>query len=96
MVSPPSTSPAPARASSTQSPSPCSTGRGAFESFVSATPTRFSASISRKLRLLRAHGLIKKVPKTHRYLLTDNGHLLAVAVFATRNSDLNQLLSKAA
>jgi hypothetical protein len=57
---------------------------------------RLSASVSRKLRLLRAHALIKKVPKTHRYLLTDKGHLLAAAVFATRNSDLNQLLSKAA
>jgi len=63
-----------------------------------ATPEQrsLSASISRKLRLLRAHGLIKKVPKTHRYLLTDKGHLLAAAVFATRNSDLQQLLSKAA
>ena len=31
---------------------------------------RGCAAMSRKWRMLRAHGLIKKVPHTHRYLLT--------------------------
>src|SRR6266567_3897478 len=34
---------------------------------------RRSAAISRKLRLLRSHGLIQKVPRTHRYLVTEAG-----------------------
>jgi hypothetical protein len=34
---------------------------------------RQSAAITRKLRLLRAHGLIHKVPKTHRYQLSPLG-----------------------
>src|SRR5207248_542079 len=34
---------------------------------------RQSAAITRQLRLLRAHGLIRKVQKTHRYVLTQNG-----------------------
>lgn len=57
---------------------------------------RLSAAISRKLRLLRAHGLIRKVPKSHRYQLTEKGHLLAAALFATRNADLDKLLQQAA
>ena len=57
---------------------------------------RLAAAISRKLRLLRVHGLIRKVPKTHRYQLTEKGHLLAAAVFATRQADLDKLLTQAA
>jgi hypothetical protein len=34
---------------------------------------RLSAKIGRELRLLRAHGLIKKIPRTHRYQLTERG-----------------------
>jgi len=34
---------------------------------------RRSAAISRKLRLLRAHGLTHKVPCTHRYHVTEAG-----------------------
>jgi hypothetical protein len=34
---------------------------------------RRSASVSRKLRLLRAHGLIRKIPRTHRYHVTTSG-----------------------
>jgi hypothetical protein len=30
-------------------------------------------AVGRQLRLLRAHGLIAKVPKTHRYLVTEQG-----------------------
>ena len=34
---------------------------------------RQSAKISRLLRLMRAHGIIKKMPKSHRYQLTAKG-----------------------
>ena len=32
-----------------------------------------SAAVTRKLRLLRAHGLLTKVPSTHRYVLGEKG-----------------------
>ena len=57
---------------------------------------RLSARVSRKLRLLRAHGIIKKIPKTHRYQLTDRGRLLTAAIHATREASLAQLLDEAA
>jgi hypothetical protein len=55
-----------------------------------------SAKVTRLLRLLRAHGLIQKIQKTSRYRLTSHGQLLTAALFATRNADITQLLSKAA
>jgi len=57
---------------------------------------RLSAKISRQLRILRAHGLIQKIPHTTRYRLTTHGQTLTAALFATRNADITQLLSKAA
>ena len=38
------------------------------ESTNAAEQRRRSAAVTRQLRLLRAHGLIHKVPKTHRYV----------------------------
>jgi len=55
-----------------------------------------SAKVSRQLRLLRAHGVIKKIPKTHRYRLTTNGQLLTAALFAVRDSTLQKLVGSAA
>lgn len=49
---------------------------------------------TRQLRMLRAHGLIKKVPKTHRYVLTDRGRITIIALLTARQADtkkLNQL-----
>jgi hypothetical protein len=57
---------------------------------------RLSAKVSRKLRLLRAHGLIKKVSRTHRYQLTERGRILAAAIHATREANLKQLVREAA
>jgi len=59
---------------------------------------RRSSAISRKLRLLRAHGLIQKVPRTHRYQVTDAGRGMLVAVLTAARSSVNQLnqLAKAA
>jgi hypothetical protein len=56
---------------------------------------RLSAKVSRQLRLLRAHGVIKKVPKTHRYRLTANGLLLTAALQATRRANIKDLLKAA-
>jgi hypothetical protein len=55
---------------------------------------RRSAAISRKLRLLRAHGLIQKIPKTHRYQLTPHGRLAITAILTmdrTSIAVINQL-----
>jgi len=57
---------------------------------------KVSAKIGRRLRLLRAHGLIRKVQKSHRYTMTEKGHLLAAALFAARDATTKQLLRDAA
>jgi len=57
---------------------------------------RLAAKITRRLRLLRAHGIIRKIPKTQRYLLTERGQLLTAALFATRDANVKQLLALAA
>jgi hypothetical protein len=57
---------------------------------------RRSSAISRKLRLLRAHHVIRKVPGTHRYQLTPFGRKIATAVIAASNATVNNLIPKAA
>lgn len=57
---------------------------------------RLSARISYRLRLLRAHGIIRKVQKSHRYRLTKRGEILAAALFATRSANIKTLLDNAA
>lgn len=54
---------------------------------------RLSAAVTRKLRLLRAHGLIRKVPKTHRYMLSDKGRRTISALIAARQADTQRLLA---
>lgn len=55
-----------------------------------------SAAISRKLRLLRVHGLIRKIGKTHRYQVTDLGRKILPAIMAARKTTLKYLNAKAA
>jgi hypothetical protein len=59
---------------------------------------RRSAAISRKLRMLRAHGLIHKVSRTHRYHVAEGARAILVAVLTTARTSVNQLnqLPKAA
>jgi DNA-binding HxlR family transcriptional regulator len=61
-----------------------------------AEQQRASARVSRRLRLLRAHGLIQKVPKTHLYRLTKRGQLLTAALHAARSASLKKLVGSAA
>jgi len=51
-----------------------------------AEQRRRSAAISRKLRLLRAHGLIQKIPKTNRYQLSPHGRDVINALLAARQA----------
>jgi predicted transcriptional regulator len=46
--------------------------------------------------MLRAHGLIKKVPRTHRYHVTDKGRTIITALIAARNADASKLAKIAA
>jgi hypothetical protein len=57
---------------------------------------RQSAAISRKLALLRAHGLLRKVPHTHRYTLTDFGHQIITTILAAQNASSLELAQLAA
>lgn len=61
-----------------------------------ADQKRISARVGRQIRLLRAHGLIRKIQKTHRYVLTSKGTLLAAALWATRDANLKKLVADAA
>jgi hypothetical protein len=59
-----------------------------------ATPAearRRSAWVSRKLRLLRAHGLIYKITATHRYQLTKAGRIATTAILTALRSSIRQL-----
>ncbi|HME25384.1 MAG TPA: hypothetical protein VKI44_29325 [Acetobacteraceae bacterium] len=57
---------------------------------------RQAAAVSRKLRLLRAHRLIRKLPNTHRYHLTKAGRIAVTALIAARNVSTQQLTKMAA
>jgi len=57
---------------------------------------RQAAAVSRKLRLLRAHHLIRKVPRTHRYHLTKAGRIIVTALIAARNANTQELTKLAA
>lgn len=57
---------------------------------------RRSSAISRKLRLLRAHHIIRKVPGSHRYQLTPRGRQITTAVIAASNATVNLFIPKAA
>jgi hypothetical protein len=57
---------------------------------------RHAAAASRELAVLRAHGMIKKVPHTHRYHLTKQGRVVATAVITVRNIGTDVLTGLAA
>ena len=57
---------------------------------------RRAGAVTRKLRLLRAHGLIRKVPGTHRYMVSEKGRRIITALLAARQADVQQLTALAA
>jgi hypothetical protein len=52
---------------------------------------RQAAAVTRQLALLRAHGLIVRVPKTHRYYLSAAGRRIVTALLAAHASDVLRL-----
>jgi len=60
------------------------------------TQKQLSAKISRHLRLLRAHGIIRKLPKQNRYQMTLKGVKLTNILNAFLAASTEQLLEMAA
>ena len=56
---------------------------------------RHSAAVTRKFRLLRAHGLIRKLPHTNRYMVTEKGRWQIGLLLLARQKDAQQLCSAA-
>jgi hypothetical protein len=52
---------------------------------------RYSARVTRKLRVLRAHRIIRKVQGTHRYVLTKGGEQIVMAILQYQRVSLAQL-----
>jgi hypothetical protein len=57
---------------------------------------RRSARVTRLLRLLRAHGLLQKIPKTHRYQVNAEARKTLATLLAARNANAEYLTTNAA
>ena len=57
---------------------------------------RQAAKVTRRLALLHAHGLISKVSRTHRWLVTAKGRRILTALLAARRATTEQLIALAA
>jgi len=56
---------------------------------------RQAAAVTRRLRLLRAHGVIQKVAKTQRYMVTEYGRQAIAALAAAKLANVKQLTDAA-
>ena len=57
---------------------------------------RITARVSRQIHLLRAHGLVRKVAKTYRYMVTAKGARSIAAILAAHDASTEELLQFAA
>jgi hypothetical protein len=57
---------------------------------------RRSGRLTRQIRMLRGHGLLHKVPKTHRYLVSPTGRKAITALLAARSANADFLTTNAA
>jgi hypothetical protein len=60
------------------------------------TRRRQMAKVTRLIRMLRAHGLVHKVSKTHRYTVSPKGRETIVALLAARSAKTRELIELAA
>ena len=56
---------------------------------------RHASAVTRKLRLLRAHGVIQKVAKSLRYIVTEYGRIVIAALSAARSANVKHLATAA-
>jgi hypothetical protein len=61
-----------------------------------AQQRRQTGKVTRALALLRAHGLVKKVPGSYRYQVTSQGRKIITALLAARQADVEKLTALAA
>lgn len=57
---------------------------------------RRSARVTRLIRILRGHGLLHKVPRSHRYQVPADARTKILAILAARDANADELTSKAA
>lgn len=57
---------------------------------------RRSGRVTRLIRLLRGHGLLNKVPKSHRYQMSESARKLVTALLSARNANAESLAASAA
>lgn len=55
-----------------------------------------TAKVTRLIRMLRAHGLVHKVSKTHRYIVSPRGREVITALISARSANINTLTQLAA
>jgi hypothetical protein len=60
------------------------------------TQRRQANAVTRQLVLLRAHGLIAKVSRSHRYIVTEKGRATITALLSARRADVDKLTALAA
>lgn len=60
------------------------------------TDRQIASRVSRQLSLLRAHGLIARLGKSHRYKVTAKGRTIITALLAAAQADIEQLTKLAA
>ena len=58
--------------------------------------SRLASKVSYRLRILRAHGLIRKLPRQRRYHMTTKGHQIITALLQAQHATLQQLNAGAA
>ena len=61
-----------------------------------ATDKKLSSKISRNISLLRSHGIIRKLPKQHKYVLTDKGRRITSALDAILSASTEDLVNSVA
>jgi hypothetical protein len=61
-----------------------------------AEARRQSGRVSRKLALLKAHGLVRRVPRTRRWVLSEQGKRVTTLLAAARNASAPELVKIAA
>jgi hypothetical protein len=68
----------------------------ACQLYPQADPRQVSGKVTYRLRLLRAHGLIQRLPNTRRYRITKTGARIIATIFLTQKATAKQLSQAAA
>lgn len=62
--------------------------RDVVRDLESRDDSRTRGRVTRQLRLYRAHGLVERIPGTHRYQVTAHGHLVMATALRFRHSEV--------